>query len=426
MKRTSLLVALVVMGAFLPETAHATEVGDAGTEGIRGIDVSNWTGEIDWEAVAGGGGTFAFVYASEGVNYRNPLFETQEEGAAAAGLIRGAYHFAQPHESDGATQADFFVGNGGGWVADGRTLPGVLDVEDNPYGGRNGLDTCYGLDQPQTVAWLRDFISRYWQRTGRDAIIYTTTSWWQTCTGDSTAFGRNPLWLARWGAEPGMLPAGWPRHTFWQVADRGTLPGGQNVFNGPLSALRTLAQPPAELAAAGRPVGRHAYDVTVLNTGPIPATRVSVIGRTFGGQRIVRASRGCRFSATAVRCTIAKLDPEHKARLRFTTRSKDRGEPEGSWGGPGGSRGKSEGNRSRPGDRSRPGGSRGGPGGTGRPAKANAAKANADKANRDVRGGKAGTSGERGRAVDTERNGYRRGVKITMGTVMLTIGSARG
>ncbi|MEV4093907.1 GH25 family lysozyme [Streptosporangium saharense] len=330
MKRLPLMVALVAAGTFVPGTADAVgpvEPMPGTLQEIRGIDVSNWTGQVDWPSVVGGGGTFAFVYASEGTTFRNPLFAAQAGGAAGAGLFRGAYHFAQPHESGGTEQADFFVDNGGGWSADGRTLPGVLDIEDNPYANRNGLDNCYGLDQERTVAWLKDFTARYRERTGRDAIIYTTTDWWRNCTGDSSAFGRNPLWLARWGAEPGPLPSGWLRQTFWQSADSGSLPGGQNVFNGSLTELRMLAQPPAELAAAGRPIGRRGYGVTVLNTGTIPATRVSVVGRTFGGRRITGASPGCRFSGRAVRCTIEELRPQGTAELEFATEPTEPTEP---------------------------------------------------------------------------------------------------
>lgn len=311
-KRLSLVLAVVVAGALVPGKLQ-TGVG------VTGVDVSNWTGEVDWAAVSGDGAAFAFVHASEGLNYRNPLFAVQYGGAAEAGLIRGAYHFAQPHESGGAEQADFFVDNGGGWTADGQTLPGVLDVENNPYRNRNGLNHCYGLNRRQTVAWVTDFTRRYRLRTGRDAIIYTTTDWWRTCTGNSAVFGGNPLWLARWGDEPGELPAGWPRQSFWQSADKGELPGGQNSFNGTLPQLKMLAHPPPEIAAAGRAAG-NTYVLTVLNTGKDPATGVTVTGRVFGGQRIVKAGPWCRFSGTAVRCTIARLASGERRRLTFVTK----------------------------------------------------------------------------------------------------------
>ncbi|RVX46795.1 putative repeat protein (TIGR01451 family) [Nonomuraea polychroma] len=288
-------------------------------DGVPGVDVSNWTGDIDWESVASGGGKFAFVHATEGTNYRNPRFDAQFGGAAAAGLVRGAYHFAQPHESDGATQAEYFLQNGGSWIADGQTLQGVLDIEDNPYKDKNGKNHCYDLSTEDMVTWLKDFTTRYRARTGRHAIIYTTTSWWQTCTGNSTKFKSNPLWLARWGSDPGELPKSWKRHTFWQSADKGPLVGGANAFNGSEAQLKAMANPPAEVSVTGAAKSRRSYTITVANTGPHPVTNVKVSGRAFGGQRVVKAP-GCSYSGTAVRCTIADLPRGKKVTFTFTTK----------------------------------------------------------------------------------------------------------
>ncbi|GAA3163208.1 hypothetical protein GCM10010466_62700 [Planomonospora alba] len=313
------MVAVAAAGALLLESTQASALAGLRAPEVTGTDVSGWTGAVDWAGVAEAGAAFAFVHASEGLDYVNPRFAEQYGGAADAGLIRGAYHFAQPHESDGAAQADFFAANGGGLVRDGRTLPGVLDLEDNPYGKKNKLDNCYGLTPEEMVAWVGAFTRRYRQRTGREAIIYTTTSWWRTCTGGSPAFGRNPLWLARWGTRPGELPAGWKRHTFWQSADKGrSLPGGQNSFNGTVTRLRALAEPPSAIRLTGRAAG-SAYTVTVANTGTEPVAGLKVTGRAFGGQKIIKAGEGCRFSGTAVRCTITRLGPKATVRLTFTT-----------------------------------------------------------------------------------------------------------
>ena len=149
-------------------------------------------------------------------------------------MIRGAYHFATPNDSSGATQADYFVNHGGGWSKDGKTLPGVLDIEYNPYGA-----TCYGLSQSSMVSWIKAFSDRYRSRTGRDVVIYTTTDWWSQCTGNSSAFGStNPLWIARYASTPGTLPAGWGYYTFWQYT---STPIDKDYFNGDLTRLKALA-----------------------------------------------------------------------------------------------------------------------------------------------------------------------------------------
>lgn len=308
-KRLWLYTVIATLG--MTGVAHAAEV--------PGVDVSNWTGEIDWAAVSSGGAKFAFVHATEGTDYTNPSFDAQFGGSASAGLVRGAYHFAQPHESDGTAQADHFLRNGGNWISDGQTLPGVLDLEDNPYTNTNGKNNCYDLSAADMVTWIKDFTKKYRAATGRHAIIYTTTSWWQTCTGNTTTFKSNPLWLARWGSEVGELPKGWKKHTFWQSAEKGTLAGGQNVFNGSESQLKSLANPPAEVKVGGRVVSRKSYTVTISNTGPHPVKNVKVTGRTFGGQRVVKAP-GCTFSGTAVTCRIGELPRGQKKTFAITTR----------------------------------------------------------------------------------------------------------
>jgi GH25 family lysozyme M1 (1,4-beta-N-acetylmuramidase) len=152
-------------------------------------------------------------------------------------MIRGAYHFALPDRSTGADQANFFVDHGGGWSADGQTLPPALDLEYNPYG-----PTCYGLGQAAMVAWIRDAAATVKARTGRDPVFYTSTSWWIECTGNNASFSANPLWIPRYGSSVGTLPAGWTYQTIWQFSDAGVLPGDQNRFNGALDRLQAFAR----------------------------------------------------------------------------------------------------------------------------------------------------------------------------------------
>jgi len=310
---------LAVAAAALVCTAAPSTLAQA-AGGVPGVDVSNWTGEVDWSKVTDGGGAFAFVLATEGVDFKNQFYDSQYGGAAAAGLLRGTYHFAQPHETDGATQADYYVNNGGDWKSDGWTLPGALDIEDNPYNNRNGKNSCYDLNQADMVTWIKDFTQRYRQRTGRDAIIYTTTSWWRTCTGDSAAFAANPLWLAKWGTDPGELPKSWKKYTFWQSADKGEMVGGTNAFNGSRSQLEEMANPPAKVTVSGQVKGTTLYSVTISNTGMRPVTDVALTGRTFGGMRVVKVTTGCKFSGTAVRCKLAELPPGQKATFSFATK----------------------------------------------------------------------------------------------------------
>ncbi|MFJ3581021.1 lysozyme [Streptomyces sp. NPDC090127] len=217
--------------------------GSAGTPGApraaqtEGVDVSSHQGNVAWSTLWNSGVKWAYVKATEGTYYKNPYFAQQYNGSYNVGMIRGAYHFATPDTTTGAAQADYFVNNGGGWSRDGRTLPGVLDIEWNPYGA-----TCYGKSQSAMVTWIRDFLNRYKARTGRDAVIYTATSWWTQCTGNYAGFGAtNPLWVARYATAVGELPAGWGYYTMWQYTSTGPTVGDHNRFNGDLSRVQALA-----------------------------------------------------------------------------------------------------------------------------------------------------------------------------------------
>ncbi|GHE05277.1 hydrolase [Streptomyces alanosinicus] len=204
---------------------------------LEGVDVASYQGNVSWSTLWGEATKWAYTKATEGTSYTNPSFTQQYDGPYKVGMARGAYHFATPDTSSGSTQADYFLAHGGGWSKDAKTLPGVLDIEWNPYG-----DSCYGKSKSAMVDWVKDFLSRYKSRTGRDAVIYTATSWWTDCTGNYAGFGKtNPLWIARFASTVGTLPAGWSVYTMWQYTSSGKTVGDHDRFNGDQGRLQALA-----------------------------------------------------------------------------------------------------------------------------------------------------------------------------------------
>jgi GH25 family lysozyme M1 (1,4-beta-N-acetylmuramidase) len=233
-------VTAIAVGCGVVAVLAAGQIGispAAAQPAVPGLDVSGHQHSIDWSAVASTGAQFAYVKASEGTGFVNPDFAAQYDGADQAGLIRGAYHFALPDKSSGAAQASYFVAHGGGWTADGRTLPGALDIGYNPHGAK-----CYGLSQSAMVSWIASFNDTYEALTSVWPVIYTTTAWWAKCTGNYGGFvGQDPLWIASYHTTASTLPAGWSTYTFWQYGSAGTFPGDQDIFNGSSSQLLELA-----------------------------------------------------------------------------------------------------------------------------------------------------------------------------------------
>ncbi len=242
-KKTLAAVAVAALTVGAMSVVGLTTATASADDAVRGIDVSGHQGNVDWGKVSDAGYDFAYVKATEGKDFKSDSFAQQYNGSYEAGLVRGAYHFALPNVSGGADQAEFFADNGGGWSADDQTLPGVLDIETNPYGG----DQCYGLSQSAMVDWIKDFSDTYHAKTKRHPVIYTTAAWWESCTGGSGAFAdTSPVWTAHWEVSDPAVPAGFPTWSFWQHTDSAAVPGvdgpcDANVWNGSKERLIAMA-----------------------------------------------------------------------------------------------------------------------------------------------------------------------------------------
>jgi GH25 family lysozyme M1 (1,4-beta-N-acetylmuramidase) len=201
---------------------------------LAGLDVAGFqhpassrypAGEaISWTAVAAAGYRFAAVKATEGDYYVNPWAARDLTAAKAAGLDVTPYHFAVPNVSGGAAQAQFAV-EYSGYAPGTRVLPLMLDIEYDPYVSTDHTNECYGLTAARMTAWLSAFVAEARSLTGQYPVIYTTANWWGACTGGSTAFGADPMWVAAYGVASPPDPAGWHAYTFWQYTSGGTVPG---------------------------------------------------------------------------------------------------------------------------------------------------------------------------------------------------------
>lgn len=236
--------ALIMLAGLAIPAATATRTASAATTPTQGVDVSSLqhpeNASIDWSTVAAAGNTFVGIKATEGDYYTNPYFagdaakgyESDAQQATGAHLYVMPYAFANPFDpTDNGTaiqQADYAAGavNSAGAPANWM-LPLALDLEPDPYASQDNTNQCYGLSPSAMVTWINGFINEYKKKLPetRALIIYTSASWWDTCTGNSTAFGIHPLWLASYGVTNPALPAGWNNLTFWQYSASGTVSG---------------------------------------------------------------------------------------------------------------------------------------------------------------------------------------------------------
>jgi lysozyme len=226
-----------------PQLAGATDganpPADSPSSIMRGIDVASHQGAVDWAAVAASGVTFAFTKATGGTWYRNPTCAANWLGMQAAGLARGAYHFAfetsgQAFPGDGPeAEADYFLAEirRAGGIAPGDLL--VLDIEDG---------------QGDLGEWALRWLQRVESVTGLRPLLYSGA--WFT---DPHGFAKVPalagyaLWLADYGAGWPDAPSPWASVDIWQHDDKGRVPGvsglvDMNKFQGTRQELLALGK----------------------------------------------------------------------------------------------------------------------------------------------------------------------------------------
>ena len=214
------LLLLLLNGMIIPNQITAESYP------VRGVDVSNWQGDIDWDVLSGQGISFAFIKATEGSTFVDARFSQNWERAQESGLRIGAYHFFS-YDSPGATQANHFIRT---VPACENMLPPVIDLEF--YG-----DKAKNPPPRDTVrAELDDMIDALENHYGVPPIIYATGKSYNLYL--SGAYEDCDIWLRSvWLPPRTSDQRAW---TFWQYTDRAKLPGydgaekfiDMNVFHG--------------------------------------------------------------------------------------------------------------------------------------------------------------------------------------------------
>lgn len=181
---------------------------------VHGIDVSRWQGDIDWHSARAAGVSFAYVKATEGGDFLDPMFRTHWDGAKGANVRHGAYHyfyFCRP----AVEQARWFIEN---VPRDSAALPPVLDLEWN-----HRSPTCRvrpnGIDVRADAKVFLDILERHY---GRRPLVYTTVDFFQD--SELGQLKNTQFWLRSVAGHPSETypDQAW---TFWQYTGTGIVPG---------------------------------------------------------------------------------------------------------------------------------------------------------------------------------------------------------
>lgn len=176
---------------------------------MRGIDVSGAQGLIDWQAVRADGVEFAMIKASQGKLLRNPrsgaftdpYFVRNIEGAAAAGIPVGVYHYlCAGHLLAAHEEAMYFLSVIEPF-RDKIPLWAVCDAEE---------DRFLPKDNRTLTSVVRLFLARL-RAAGFRPMLYSNPNYLRYRLGDMSKYD---LWLAYWGTTEARALAYNPK--IWQ------------------------------------------------------------------------------------------------------------------------------------------------------------------------------------------------------------------
>lgn len=185
---------------------------------MKGIDVSQWQGEIDWQQVKDSGVEFVIIRVGgrgtgdEGRLYSDDLAQSYYEGAVAAGLKVGAYFFSQSVTVEEAVEeAEFVLDAVKDWQVQ---LPLVYDWEYMGADARTG-----GMDARTLTDMAKAFCD-----TILDAGYQTMLYFGHSQSVDLMHLEElvdYPFWLAKYST---IMDYPYKIHA-WQYTDQGTVPG---------------------------------------------------------------------------------------------------------------------------------------------------------------------------------------------------------
>lgn len=197
--------------------AETGEITMTSGSAMKGIDVSQWQGEIDWQQVRNSGVEFVFIRVggrgtTEGRLYDDDMAQSYYEGATAAGLKVGAYFFSQSITVEEAVEEAQYLLNA---VKDWQVqMPLVYDWE---YIGQDARTRK--MDSRTLTDMAKAFCDTI-RDAGYEPMLY---------------FGRNqsmemmylselvdyPFWLAMYST---IMDYPY-KIQMWQYTDQGTVPG---------------------------------------------------------------------------------------------------------------------------------------------------------------------------------------------------------
>lgn len=232
--RLVLLSAFLLVVLFTPLSPAAEGLEADSSPTVEGIDVSVWQGEIDFYAVKSSGVDTVYIRSSYGEQGVDSRFYQHYQGAKAAGLHLGFYHYLTAQtQTEAREQARFFA----------------RLIQNLSYDCRPAMDyeSFRGIPTNQINAVALAFLEELESITGHTPMVYAND--YDASNIFGPALSRFPLWAAAYGPTQPNVTANWSSWAGFQYTDQGQVPGIQGTVDRDLFTaeirLQDTPQPPA-------------------------------------------------------------------------------------------------------------------------------------------------------------------------------------
>ncbi|OOB80254.1 MAG: hypothetical protein BEN19_05875 [Epulopiscium sp. Nuni2H_MBin003] len=177
---------------------------------FKGIDVSEWQGEIDFTKVKDAGIEVIYMKVAQGSDYEDSYWQTNYEGAKNEGIKVGFYHYITATSDDEAIiQATYFYNL-------------IKDKDMDCYPAMD-YESFSNLSTSKINSIASTYLSELESLSGVTPAVYTDESNAKNLW-DST-LAKYPLWVAEYGvSEPNSI-GNWSEWVGFQYSDSGTVSG---------------------------------------------------------------------------------------------------------------------------------------------------------------------------------------------------------
>ncbi|MGM8222200.1 GH25 family lysozyme [Clostridium perfringens] len=178
---------------------------------LKGIDVSNWKGNINFESVKNDGVEVVYIKATEGNYFKDKYAKQNYEGAKEQGLKVGFYHFFRANKG-AKDQANFFIDYLNEIGAVNYDCKLALDIE-----------TTEGVGVRDLTSMCIEFLEEVKRLTGKEVVVYTYTSF--ANNNLDSRLSSYPVWIAHYGVNTPGANKIWSSWIGFQYSENGTVAG---------------------------------------------------------------------------------------------------------------------------------------------------------------------------------------------------------